>query len=369
METNDLARFVRNCLHDLKPYEPGKPIEEVKRELGLTHVIKLASNENPIGASEASKDAVSKALENSHIYPDGNCFELKKALADNMQVSTDQLIIGNGSDEIIKMLAETFLNQGDEVIAPTPSFSEYWFAATVMNAKVTGVPLKSDFSYDVDAMINVVTPKTKMIFLCNPNNPTGTYLTKDELERILNSIPKDIIVVIDEAYCEYANASDYPNGVDYIDNYRVVVLRTFSKIYGLAAFRIGYGVANAKIINYISRVREPFNVNSFAQVAAIAALTDEDHLLKSRQIVEQAKQMLFTEFKQMGLSYIPTQANFVFVDTKKNARDIFTRLLKRGVIVRTGDIFGQPTYIRVTFGTQKENEFFIKELKAVLAEM
>jgi len=369
MATNDLARFVRNCLHDLKPYEPGKPIEEVKRELGLTHVIKLASNENPIGASEASKDAVSKALENTHIYPDGNCFELKKALADHMQVSTDQLIIGNGSDEIIKMLAETFFNQGDEVIAPTPSFSEYWFAATVMNAKVTGIPLKNNFNYDVEAMIRAVTPKTKMIFLCNPNNPTGTYLTKDELEQILNSIPKDIVVVIDEAYCEYATASDYPNGIDYIDNYRVVVLRTFSKIYGLAAFRVGYGVANANIINYIGRVREPFNVNSFAQVAAVAALTDEAHVENSRQIVEQGKQLLFTEFEQMGLSYIPTQANFVFVDTKKNAREIFKMLLKRGVIVRTGDIFGQPTYIRVTFGTQEENEFFIKELKEVLLEL
>lgn len=369
MVQDSLSRFVRNCLHDLKPYVPGKPIEEVKRELGLEHVIKLASNENPIGASEASKEATRNALDNSHIYPDGNCFELKQALANYLKVSTEELIVGNGSDEIIKLLAEAVLNQGDEVIAPTPSFSEYWFAATVMNAYVTGVPLKADFTYDVDAMIAAVTPKTKLMFLCSPNNPTGTYLSKMELEKILNSIPKDIIVAVDEAYYEYANAEDYPSGIDYINSHRVIALRTFSKIYGLAAYRVGYGVASKELIHYINRVREPFNVNSFAQAAATAALTDEKHVEKSRAVVEQGKEMLYQVFDELDLKYIPTQGNFVFVDTKKNSKDVFTKLLHRGVIIRTGDIFGHPTYIRVTFGTKEENETFIKEFKEVLQEL
>ncbi|OEH86957.1 histidinol-phosphate transaminase [Desulfuribacillus stibiiarsenatis] len=369
MVSKNLSRFVRNCLHDLKPYVPGKPIEEVKRELGLTEVIKLASNENPIGASEASKEATRKLLDNSHIYPDGNCYELKQALAQKLNISTEELIVGNGSDEIIKLLAEAFLNQGDEVIAPTPSFSEYWFAATVMNATVKGIPLKSDFTYDADAMIGAVTPKTKMMFLCSPNNPTGTYLAKTELEKILTSIPNDIVVVIDEAYFEYADAQDYPDGVQYIQDYPVVVLRTFSKIYGLAAYRVGYGVAHKDLIHYINRVREPFNVNSFAQVAAVAALADEKHVQQSKKVVEDGKALLYKAFEELGLTYIPSQANFVFVDTKKDSKQVFTKLLHRGVIIRTGDIFGQPTYIRVTFGTQKENETFIKEFREVLAEL
>ncbi|OEF98245.1 histidinol-phosphate transaminase [Desulfuribacillus alkaliarsenatis] len=367
--SNGLERFVRNCLHDLKPYIPGKPIDEVKRELGLDRVIKLASNENPIGASAASKEATRKLLDQSHIYPDGNCFELKQAIVKNLQVSMDQLIIGNGSDEIIKLLAEAFLNQGDEVIAPTPSFSEYWFAATVMNAYVTGVPLKDDFTYDIDAMIQAVTPKTKMIFLCSPNNPTGTYLSKTELETILNNIPSDIVVVMDEAYYEYATADDFATGIDYINSHRVVVLRTFSKAYGLAAYRVGFGIASKELIHYINRVREPFNVNSFAQVAATAAIADQKHVEDSRDIVEEGKKLLYNAFEELGLPYVPTQGNFVFVDTKKDSKDVFTKLLHRGVIVRSGDIFGQPTYIRVTFGTAEENEIFINELKEVLAEL
>lgn len=367
MGVNRLSRYVRNCLHDLKPYIPGKPIEEVKRELGLESVIKLASNENPLGASASAKDAVRQLLDQSHIYPDGSCYELKQALATHLQVAPEELIVGNGSDEIIKMLAETFLNQGDEVIAPVPSFSEYWFAATVMNANVVGVQLGSDFGYDVQAMIDAVTPKTKMLFLCSPNNPTGTYLCKADLEKILAEIPDDIIVVIDEAYAEFVTADDFPSGIDYIHQHRVIVLRTFSKIYGLAAYRIGYGVADAEMIHYINRVREPFNVNSFAQTAAIAALADEEHKQESRQLVADGKEYLYREFADLGLKYVDSEANFVFVDTGVDGKQVFHKLLVRGVIVRTGDIFGYPTYIRVTFGTSEENKRFISALREVLA--
>ncbi len=368
MGYDDLSRYVRNSLHDLKPYIPGKPIAEVKRELGLDHVIKLASNENPIGASWTAKEAVKKELDSSHIYPDGNCYELKQALSKALRVPEEQLIIGNGSDELIKMLAETFLNPGDEVVAPTPSFSEYWFAATVMNSKVVGVPLNEDFSYDVERILAAITPKTKLVFLCSPNNPTGTHLTREQLEMLLQQVPKDIMIVIDEAYAEFAIADDYPNGVDYIDQHRVVVLRTFSKIYGLAAYRVGYGVAAKELIHYINRVREPFNVNHFAQVAATASLADENHIEQSRQAVARGKEMLYPVFDQLGLSYIPTQANFVFVDTGIDSQTVFRKMMQRGVIIRTGDVFGYPTYIRVTFGTEEENLMFINAFKEVLAE-
>lgn len=367
--TDNLQRFVRNCLHDLKPYIPGKPIEEVKRELGLERVIKLASNENPLGCSEKSKQATRDMLDLSHIYPDGNCYELKQAISKHLNVSTEKLIIGNGSDEIIKLLAEAFLNQGDQVIAPVPSFSEYWFAAHVMNAYVTGVPLNDDFTYDVDKIIAAVTPKTKMIFICSPNNPTGTYLAKQGMQKLLDNIASDIVVVCDEAYYEYVVAEDYASGIDYIEDYRVVVLRTFSKAYGLAAYRVGFAVTSAQLINYINRVREPFNVNQFAQVAATAAISDQEHVKKSIQLNETGKKYLYRELTQMGISWIDTQANFIFLDTGKDSKQLFELLLKRGVIVRSGDVFGYPTYLRVTIGTVEENKFFITELQAVLASL
>lgn len=364
----NLSRFVRSCLHDLKPYEPGKPIDEVKRELGLDEVIKLASNENPLGASEKAKEAVKSVLDQSHIYPDGSCYRLKTALAAKLGVEAKQLIVGNGSDEIIKLLAETFLNDGDQVLAPVPSFSEYWFAAKVMNAEVIGVPLCEDFTYDVDAMINAVGPRTKLIYICNPNNPTGTYMTKSQLEKLLAGIPSDVVVVMDEAYAEFVGQEDYPDGLDYINKHRLVVLRTFSKVYGLAAYRVGYGIGHPELIGFINRVREPFNVNSFAQEAAIAALADADHVKASVDLVRESKELFYREFEAMGLKYIPTETNFIFVDTGVDGRQVFDKLMRRGVIVRSGHVFGRTTYIRVTFGTMEENAIFLSEFKAVMGE-
>ena len=358
---------VREEILSIKPYVPGKPIAEVKRELGLDDVIKLASNENPLGPSPAGVKAACSAAPELNQYPDGACYELKEALSKHLGVASSQLIVGNGSDEVIKLLAEAFLCPGDEVILGRYTFSEYEFATGLMGGKLVVVDPK-DWREDLSAMAEAVTERTRLVFVGNPNNPLGTVVAKREVDALLAKLPQDAILVLDEAYYEYVTDPDYPESIDYVkEGKNVIALRTFSKAYGLAGLRVGYGIAKDEIISALNRVREPFNVNLLAQVAAKAALEDQEHIEKSKQINEEGKAYLYAEFERLGLEYIPTEANFIMVKVGRPSREVFSELLRRGVIIRTGDIFGLDDFIRVSIGLPEENRRFISALSEVLA--
>lgn len=358
----------------IAPYVPGKPIEEVKRELGLTDVIKLASNENPLGPSPRAQAAIREAAGRVHLYPDGNAFRLRQALAAHLtaqgkdEIVPEQVMVGNGSDELIKMLAETFVHPGDRVVFPTPSFSEYEFACRVADGTPVAVPLK-DFRVDVEALAAAARiPRTPLVFVANPNNPTGTLVPRNELEWLIGQLLPETILVLDEAYFEFVDDPAYSPGLTWVAAGRpVVVLRTFSKIYGLAGLRVGYGVAPAGLVGLVQRVREPFNVNSLAQEAALAALGDTEHVSRSRELIRQGREELTRELTARGLRVIPSQANFLYFDIGVDCRRVFQELLREGVIVRTGDIFGNPTFLRVTIGLPEENGRFLQSLDRVLA--
>lgn len=358
----------REEILSIKPYVPGKPIDEVKRELGIDDVIKMASNENPLGPSPKAVETVRQVLSEIYLYPDGSCYELKKSLSEELKVETVNLLVGNGSDESIKLIAEAYLNAGEEVIVPTPSFSEYEFAAKIMGGKCVYSPLDEDFRLDLSDMAGRVTSRTKIIFVCNPNNPTGTIVRGEEIVKFLDRVPEDVLVVFDEAYYEYITDPGFIDTVDLVRKGRsnVIVLRTFSKIYGLAGLRIGYAVGHEEIIGSMNRVREPFNVNILAQAAAAAALKDEGHVKASRELNETGKAFLYGELERLKLKYFPTEANFIWLDTGKDSRELFRQLLRKGVIVRTGDIFGYDSFIRVTIGLREQNERFIEALEELL---
>jgi len=362
---------LRPCLQVIKPYQPGKPVEEVERELGLTNVIKMASNENPLGPSSLAVKAMQRHAGKMHFYPDGNCFYLKKALAEKLKISPESLVFGNGSDEILSFLSLAYVHSEEETLMVAPSFSEYIFASQLMGGVPRRIPLVGDnFDYDLEAVLNEVNEKTRIVFICSPNNPTGTIVLKKQLDHFVNSLPEKVLLVLDHAYLEYANDPNHPSGLDYIEKgYPVIALRTFSKIYGLAGLRIGYGITTPEIAGDLNRVREPFNVNAMAQAAALAALEDDEHLENSRRIVNEGRRQINEGLAEMGLKPVPDQANFFFADIKTDSRKAFQALLEKGVIVRTGDIFDLPTYIRVTYGTAEQNERFLLALKDVLAEV
>lgn len=365
---NRSSNLARPEIFNLKPYIPGKPIEEVKRELGLTDVIKMASNENPLGASPLAAQAVREALNQLHIYPDSNCYYLRQKLAEKYGVTENMILLGNGSDEILRLIAETFLRPGDEVVFAMPTFIEYEFTALVMGAKCVAVPLKDD-RHHLPAMLEAVNEATRIVYLCNPNNPTGTYVNRDELDRFVTSLPDDVILIVDEAYGEYATSEDYPEGLSYVREGRnVIVLKTFSKIYGLAALRVGYGLCRAELAALVQRVSEPFNVNLLAQTAAAAALDDAEHVRRSRANNVEGMQFLTRALDEMGLPWIASQANFLLIDTGRDCRTVFEKLLKKGVIVRSGDVYGYPRHIRVTVGRPQDNARFIRELAGILKE-
>lgn len=368
-ELNVIEEIARQVIFDIQPYVPGKPIEEVERELGIKGVIKMASNENPFGPSPRAVKAMGEALGKVSLYPDGNCFYLKEALSKKLGVEVENLVLGNGSDEILKLLAEAFLNPGDEVIIAQPSFSEYTFVAKIMGARCVYVPLK-DFTHDLEAMAQAVTPRTKMVFICNPNNPTGTINTREGLDNFLKYLDPRVLVVFDEAYYEYVEHPGYPESLEYVaEAQNAITLRTFSKIYGIAGQRIGYGVAKPNLVTALNRVREPFNVNLLAQVGALAALSDREHVEKSRAGNREGKEYLYRWLEEKGLFYVPTQANFIFLQVGHDSQEVFKEMLARGVIVRTGDIFGHPDYLRVTIGTPGENRRFTAALEEVMARL
>lgn len=366
------ALEIAQRLRDLKPYQPGKPIEEVKREFGIKgEIVKLASNENPLGPSPAGLQALSEALPRLALYPDGGCHDLRLAVAEKLCVSPDMLVFGNGSDEIIHLLGLTFLEEGDEIVIGDPTFVLYEAAATLAGAKSVKVPLtRPGLVHDLEAMGDAITEKTRLVFIANPHNPTGTIVeNRDAIERLLSRLPSRALLVLDEAYAEYVyHRPDFPKALDYIRaGASVIGLRTFSKMYGLAGLRVGYGVADAKVIALMNQARSPFNVNLAAQIAATSAVTDDAFVEKSLQTNTEGLEQFYAGFERMNLPYIPSYANFVLVDTKKPCREVFTALLKQGVIVRTGDVFGLPTFLRVTVGTAAQNERFLKSLENVLA--
>jgi len=360
----------RAAIDRITPYSPGKPIEEVARELGLDpkSIVKLASNENPLGPSPLAVEAMREHLEDVRLYPETDGYPLRVALAERYGVDNNQVTIGRGSDEIMHFLSIAYLEEGDEVVMGDPPFSMYEISTKLMGANPVKVPLK-DFAHDLPAMAAAVTTQTKIIYVANPHNPTGAMNTKAEVDAFLAQMPERVLVVLDEAYAEYVTRADYPNSLDYVREGRnVITLRTFSKIYALAGLRVGYGICSRpEVLQCIGQVREPFNVANLGQWAAIASLQDSNQVARSRQVNEEGKAFLYAAFDRMGLPYVPTESNFILVDTKQECRGVFGKLLREGVIVRTGDIFGYPTMIRVTIGSAAENTRFIAALGKVLA--
>lgn len=360
-----LSEVVKPFIAELKPYEPGKPMEEVERELGISGSVKLASNENPIGPSAKAVDALRNCVEGVHRYPDGGSFALKKALADKFEISSQQVVLGAGSDEILELLAKCFLGEGDEVIFPWPSFAMYPIVIKGVGATPVAVPLTENFEHDLSAMVAAITDATRMIFICNPNNPTGAGIGAQALDDFMAQVPEGIVVAIDEAYFEYARRSDFPDALAWVRKRPgTIVMRTFSKIYGLAGLRVGYGITDVEIAGYIERARHPFNVNLPAQVAALAALSDDAHVAASRKMNAEGIAYVEKELAALGLRSWPTEANFLLIEV--GVADCYDQLLQMGVIVRPMDGFGLPGFIRITLGSPRENQIAMKALRKVL---
>jgi len=352
----------------IAPYEPGKPVEELERELSIHDAIKLASNENPLAPSDRVQQAILAAEPNLIRYPDGSVYYLRQALAKKHDVSADQVVLGNGSNELIELIVRSFLRPGDEAVVPHPSFVVYPMIVQAAGGIRVMVMLK-DHRLDLEAMARAITPMTKIVFIANPNNPTATIVTKDEVAHFMSRLPERTIVVFDEAYIEFALGPDFPETLEYVKQGRkVVVLRTFSKAASLAGLRIGYGVADADCIALMNRIRQPFNVNALGQVAALAALEDESHTLECVRMIEAGRHYLYDEFNALGVKYVPSRANFILVDVGRSASDIYQRLLKEGVIVRPMTPFGMESALRITVGTPQENRRLVKALRAVLGK-
>ena len=350
----------------LKPYQPGKPIEELERELGLSNIIKLASNENPLGPSKSALNAIEQASKELTRYPDGNGFSLKAALAKHVQLTSDQITLGNGSNDVLELLARTFVSSNDEVIFSQYAFAVYPLVTQAIGAKAVIAPA-SDFGHDLDAMTTLISEKTKLIFIANPNNPTGTALAPKQVETFLKQVPESVIVVLDEAYVEYTTQQF--NTVAWLAGYpNLVITRTFSKAYGLAALRVGYSLSSPEIADCLNRIRQPFNVNSLALVAAVAALADKDYVEQSRQLNEAGLKQYVTGFEQLGLTYIPSKGNFITVDVKRNADSIYQSLLQQGVIVRPIANYGLPQHLRISVGLGEENQRCLDALAIALEQ-
>jgi len=357
----------RRELDAIPVYVPGKPIDDVKRELGLEKVIKLASNENPLGFSPSVKTAVLKALEEANIYPDGNSTLLKDTIAKKLGVSMDMVLPTCGSDEMVDLIAKTFIEKGDEVVMADITFPRYFITSQMMGADIKIVPLKN-LSFDIEGFKKAVTERTKVVWLCNPNNPTGTIFTEAQLVELLEAIPPTALVVYDEAYREFASDPEYPkDSIKYLAKYNnLLVLRTLSKAYGLAGFRIGYTIGNPELLSAINKIRNPFNVTLLTQAAAIAAINDDEFLAKVVENNNKGKEYIYAEFDKLGLEYAKTETNHIIFNARKDSNEVFNALLRKGVIIRPVAGFNPNTWLRVSIGTMEENIEFIKALKEVL---
>ncbi len=361
----------KQSLADVTAYAPGRPIDEIKRKFGLEKVVKLASNENPLGAPASARAAVKEAADNVFLYPDPDAYSLRVKLAKHLGVLPENLIFGTGSDGLIELVCKTFLEEGDECLMPHPSFSLYELNVLASGGVVKKVDLSENGAVSPEKLGEALTENTRILWLCNPNNPTGGMYTEKEQRALLAKVPDDCLIVIDEAYFEYAEGrEDYPDSLALLgERDNVLILRTFSKIYGLAGLRIGYGIAPATLIAEMEKVRPPFNVCAPAQAAAMAALEDSDFV--SRSLSENAANKAFLEqkFTEMGLSYLDSATNFIAVDTGRDAKCVFEKLLERGYIVKGGHVLGLPGYLRVTIGTKEECEGFCVALAEVLKEI
>jgi len=362
-----MKRLIRKCVEKLTPYPPGKPIEELERELGIVGSIKLASNENPLGPSPRAIKAIKESLNNMHRYPDGSCYYLRQKLSKKFGLPMSNIIMGNGSNEIIQLVAHTFLSPDEEVILPLPTFLMYEKIVQSFAGKIVTVPLV-DFSIDLSAILTAVSSQTKIIFINNPNNPTGIGLNKEKISQFLHSLPPDLIVILDEAYIEFATDPNIASSLELLESYPLlVVLRTFSKAYGLAGLRIGYGFASEMIVDSMNLVRQPFNVNYLAQAGALAALDDNVFVKKTLALTRDGLVFLYSQLDRLGLEYVPTQTNFFLIKTPLGAQETYQRMLKEGVIVRSMESFGLNDYIRINVGLPEENKRFIKTLEKVLS--
>lgn len=349
-------------IKNITPYVPGKPLQELERELGITGSIKLASNENPLGPSPKAVAAIKKAVEGLNRYPDGSGYYLSQALAKKYDVDLSQIVLGNGSNELIELAVRTFVQPGDEVVSADPSFLVYKIITQAGGGTNIIVPLK-DNRHDLDAMAERITPKTKLVFIANPNNPTGTMNPKTEMDRFMGRVPDHVLVAVDEAYSEYVTHADYPDSPDYLRKGKnILALRTFSKIYGLAGLRVGYGITKPEIAELMNKVRQPFNTNSLGQTGALAALADRKHVEKSIAINNEGKQFLYQSFGRLGVSFIKTETNFILFEIPLDGGELYAMLLKTGVIIRP--MGGKR--LRVTIGLPEENRRFVDELEKIL---
>jgi len=357
---------INKQIESLKPYEPGRPLKEVAEQYLLENVIKLASNENPLGFSPDVNDAVLKAMKDMNRYPESGAHALTNKLAEKFHVSRENIVLGNGSDDIIALLCHGFLNEGDEALMPLPSFLMYEISVKTAKGVPVMVPL-NDFSTNLKGIAEKVSSKTRLIFITNPFNPTGSTISVDEFNEFARQVPRDVIIVVDEAYIEFVRSDQVYNSLKSpLQDQRIVSLRTFSKAYGLAGFRVGYGIMDVHIAQILNRIRQPFNVNSLAQVAAVAALDDEGFLNKSIQSTHESLDFMFNELANFGIHCLPTQSNFFMLDIKTDAGEVFEKMLKLGVIVRSMKSYGFDTFLRVNTGTNQENLLFLQALKKVL---
>ncbi|WP_166241939.1 histidinol-phosphate transaminase [Paenibacillus turpanensis] len=357
----------RTVLQALQPYSPGKPIWEVQKELGLTEVIKLASNENPLGPSPKALEAISALLPALHQYPDAQSFAAKAAIASEFGILPEQIIVTNGGDELITLVSEAFLDHGDEIIVPSPTFSEYEFGGRLMGANVKTIPLAEGYRYDPEAILAAVTERTKIVYLCSPNNPTGTILETGPLKRLLDSLPQHVLVMLDSAYSHYVTCDDYTDGLELIrSGYPLLMLKTFSKVYGLAGIRVGFGIGPQEIIQSILQVKEPFNVNALAQAAAAAAIRDREHVERSRSLVHAERLRLYEAYRKLGLEYTESMSNFILVRLGPDAKQRYEQLMQKGVIVRYGGAWGLSECVRISVGSPEENDKLIHALEEVV---
>lgn len=361
-----MALKIPDYIEKISPYVAGKPIDEVEREYGISNSIKLASNENPLGPSPKAMAAMQSALSKAHRYPDEPGYGLLNRLSLHLDIPPEQIIVGNGSDEILGLLSTALLQPGDEVIIPKPSFLMYTIVAQTAGADQVLVPLK-EMAVDLDGILSRVTSKTRLIFICNPNNPTGTIVAQSEFKRFLDALPTDVVVVVDEAYADFVRDSRFCSGLAYLERPTpVVTMRTFSKAYGLAGLRVGYGIMPVEMADLLNKVRMPFNVNSLAQTAAAAALDDAAFLSQTVELVHKGLDDFYAELEKRRIRFFPSQANFFLIDVAQDANGVFEAMLRQGVIVRSMKSYGYPQYIRINVGLPEENQRFLNALDQVL---
>ncbi len=363
----DFIKLTSPGIRELQPYQPGKPVAELERELGLTNVVKLASNENPLGASASVIASLQSVLPELSRYPDGSAYLLKNRLSEFLGVASDKITIGNGSNDVLELLARVYLSKDNESIVSQHSFVVYPLVTRAIGASLKIVPAKK-FTHDLEATLDAISDKTRIVFIANPNNPTGTWVNQTDLTLFMDKVPEEVIVVLDEAYFEYVREPGFPDGISLGGKYpNLVITRTFSKAYGLAALRIGYSVSHPDIADLMNRIRQPFNVNAMSLVAALAALDDQAHVRQTVELNASGMKYLESECDRLGLGYIPSVANFLTIDFGRDAMPIYDALLHEGVIVRPIGVYELPNHLRVTVGTKEENHRFVEALEKVLS--